>query len=40
MLYIFQSLVKPILVYGREVWGVNMNAMKAGDKVFYGMRVL
>ena len=34
MMYIFQSLVKPILVYGSEVWGVNMNAIKAIDKVF------
>ena len=40
MMYIFQSLVKPILVYGNEVWDVNMNAIKTLDKVFYGMRVL
>ena len=40
MMYIFQSLVKPILVYGSEVWGVNMNSIKAIDNVFYGVRVL
>ena len=40
MMYIFQSLVKPIFVYGSEVWGVNINATKAIDKVFFGMRVL
>ena len=34
MMYIFQSLVKPILVYGNEVRSVNMNAMKPIDKVF------
>ena len=33
MMYIFQSLVKPILVYGSEVWGVNMNAIKAIDMI-------
>ena len=34
MIYLFQSLIRPILVYGSDVWGVNSNATKAMDKVF------
>ena len=33
MMNILQSFVKPSLVYGSDVWGVNMNAIKALDKV-------
>ena len=34
IIYLFQSLIIPILVYGSDVWGVNSNATKAMDKVF------
>ena len=34
MIYLFQSLIRPILVYGSDVWGVNSNATKAMNKVF------
>ena len=34
MIYLFQSLIRPILVYGSDVCGANSNATKAMDKVF------
>ena len=34
MIYIFQSLIKPVLVYESDVWGVNIKATKSVDKVF------
>ena len=34
MIYLFQSLIRHILVYGSDVWGVNSNVTKAMDKVF------
>lgn len=34
MFHIFDSLVKPILVYGSDVWGVNSASGIAVDKVF------
>ena len=33
MIYLFQSLIKPVLVYGSDVWGVKTNATKSMDKV-------
>ena len=32
MMYLFRSLIMPILVYGSDVWGVNFNATKSMDK--------
>ena len=34
MMYLFRSLIMPILVYGSDVWGVNFNATKSMDKIF------
>jgi len=34
MLYSFDTLVKPILVYGSDVWGANKAGVAALDKVF------
>ena len=34
MIFLFQSLIKPVLVYGSDVWGVNISATKSVDKVF------
>ena len=34
MLYLFRSLIRPILTYGSDVWGVNFNATKSMDKIF------
>ena len=39
MMYLFELLVKPVLVYGSEIWGTNVNATKSIDKVFSGMHV-
>ena len=42
MIYLFQSLIKPVLVYGSDVWGVSISATKSVDKVFlwYGSTIL
>ena len=37
MIYLFQSLIKPVLVYGSDVWGVNINATKSRIKYFCGI---
>ena len=34
MMYLFELLVKPVLVYGSEIWGTNVDATKCIDKVF------
>ena len=34
MIFLFQSLIKPVRVYGSDVWGVNISATKSVDKVF------
>ena len=36
VMYLFELLVKPVLVYGREIWGTNVNATKyvESHKVF------
>ena len=34
VIFLFQSLIKPVLVYGSDVWGVNISATKSVDKVF------
>ena len=33
-MYLFELLIKPVLVYGSEIWGTNANATKSIDKVF------
>ena len=37
MMYLFRSLITPILVYGNDVWGVNFIATKSMDKYSCGM---
>ena len=34
MLHMFDGLIKPIIVYGSEVWGYNRSAQWEADKVF------
>ena len=34
MFHIFDAMIKPILVYGNDVWGTNKAAHLAVDKVF------
>ena len=34
MMYLFELFIKPVLVYGSEIWGTNVNATKSIDKVF------
>ena len=34
MLHMFESLIKPITVYGSEVWGYNKTAQSETDKIF------
>ena len=34
MMYLFRSLIMPILVYGSDVWGINFNATKSMDTIF------
>ena len=34
IMYLFELLVKPVLVYGSEIWGTNVNATKSIEKVF------
>ena len=34
MLHMFESLIKPITVYGSEIWGYNKTAQSETDKIF------
>ena len=34
MFYLFDSMIKPILTYGSDVWGINKAGREAVDKVF------
>ena len=34
MLYLFDSVIKPVLTYGSDVWGVNKSGQSEVDKVF------
>ena len=34
MFHIFDSLIKPILTYGSDVWGIDKKAQANADKVF------
>ena len=34
MLHMFNSLIKPIVVYGSEVWGYNKTLQAENDNVF------
>ena len=33
--HMYQSLIQPILLYGSDVWGMNITAQKSLDKVFH-----
>ena len=35
MLYLYQSMIQPILTYGSELWGHNTSACESVDKLYY-----
>ena len=35
ILYLYQTLVQPVLVYGSDVWGVSTGGLSKVDKIFY-----